>query len=196
MNKNILHTSLFCLLICTLLLFKFIIVSAENFTENITNNNQNYNIELIIPKTYKETKPGTDVWFTIKILNLGNTKRIDIVLISELLDEKNNIIISKKKTVAMETQSSFVNDIQLPTDLKPGKYSIRTKIEGTNLEAEQEFYIQDEKNIFITYVIIFLILLIIIGIFIYVKKNIGHWILKIKVKKIVNDRIKREKNKT
>ncbi|MEM4638080.1 MAG: hypothetical protein QXK76_03620 [Candidatus Woesearchaeota archaeon] len=188
MNKNI---KTLVLNMVFLLIYTIPFIHSENITDNIQNQNiENYNIELILPKTYKETTPGTDVWFTIKILNLGNTKRIDIVLISELLDDKKNIVVSKKKTVAMETQSSFVNEIQLPTNLKPGKYSIRTKIEGTNLEAEQEFYIKNEKNI--TYLIIFLILILIIGTLIYIKRNIEHWILKFKIKKIINNRIKSE----
>lgn len=167
------------------------IVYAENITNNTTNNN-NYNIEIIIPQTYKETTPGTDVWFTIKILNLGNTKRIDIILINELLDEKNNPVISKKKTVAMETQSSFVTDIQIPSNLKPGKYSIIAKIEGTNSEAKQELYVKENKESFIeTYTLIFLILIIIFGLFIYIKKNAWYWTLKFKIRKIINNRIKR-----
>jgi hypothetical protein len=158
---------------------------------------EQFNIEVKIPETYKTTTPGTEVWFTINVLNLGNTNRIDVVLNSEIVDEEGVIQVSKTKTVAMETTASFVNSLSLPVDLPDGTYYVVVSITfpDRTVESREQFTVKAPDNklfwiIIMGVIVIFIILLIILLVRFY-KTNIDKLMLRIRIKQIIDKRFKK-----
>jgi uncharacterized membrane protein len=83
-----------------------------------------FNLEINLPDTYKKVNPGTEVWFTIRPINLANTNRIDVTIKYDLVDEDNTILATNSKTVAIETQASFVASLRIPDNVKAGNYFV------------------------------------------------------------------------
>ncbi|RMD45410.1 hypothetical protein D6829_02425 [Candidatus Pacearchaeota archaeon] len=86
-----------------------------------------YNLELKLGSGYERVPIGGKIIFTTKILNLNSEGRKDITLLYELLKD-GRVILSHKKTVAIETQASFVGDLNVPEKAETGKYTVRTSI--------------------------------------------------------------------
>ncbi|MGV8150844.1 MAG: hypothetical protein ACP5NV_03900 [Candidatus Woesearchaeota archaeon] len=168
----------------------FIASSQQCFAES-----GKFNMEIQIPETYTSVSAGTEVWFTVHVLNLDNNQtnmRQDIVLISEVIDDSGNVHATKTKTVAIETQASFVSSIIVPETLDAGKYRIRTRIDSSDALAVHDFKIVLENNqshywiLGVAIIIILLSLIIVIN-----NKKIVEWRLRSKVKEIIKKRLKK-----
>ena len=181
------------LALLTLLIPTSLAIDIENNIDNTTQNN-NFNIEIILPNTYNKVMPGTEIWFTTHIINLGNSQRLDIVLKSEIIDAQEKVLVSTTKTVAMETQASFVSNIEVPKELTPGKYAIRVKIDSTDAQATHEFIISNKDNSKYYIIIgIILVILIIIMIITFSRKKISSFLMEYKIKHIISKRLKKIK---
>lgn len=66
--------------------------------------------------------PGEFLPISIKLVNFGSEKRIDVVVNYQILDSSGNEVYAESETVAVETTASFVKRIQLPYTLKGGTY--------------------------------------------------------------------------
>jgi uncharacterized membrane protein len=155
------------------------------------------NLEASVHDNYKEVLAGNDVWFTIKIANLGNIGRADISLNYWISDDENNIILENKETTAVQTQASFVRTFKIPKDAEPGKYKINIKMDyGDNEEvvAETSFNViekeTDKRMYYIIGILTVSILVLIILIFSYKKLRalFEKLQIRIKVRKIVEKR--------
>ncbi|MBN1792763.1 hypothetical protein JW826_03705 [Candidatus Woesearchaeota archaeon] len=69
--------------------------------------------------------PGEEVGFDLEIFNMGSKDRFDITLIYRVLDEKENVVASKEETVAVSTSTSYHKNVDLPTSMKPGDYTLK-----------------------------------------------------------------------
>lgn len=84
---------------------------------------------------------GDEYEFKIKLFNFGAKPRFDVYLTHELLDSVGNVLQTKEETVAVETRSEKITSFDLPIELFPGKYSIKTvaKYEGLIATAQIDF---------------------------------------------------------
>lgn len=155
------------------------------------------NLELSVHDNYKEILPGNDVWFSIKIANLGNMGRADVSLHYWVSDDNDNIIAENKETTAVQTQASFVRNFNIPMNAEPGKYMLNIKMDyggGEEVVANTSFNVVEKKinkqMYYIIAVAAVLILALIIFIFSYkkLKAKFERLQVKIKVRKIIENR--------
>jgi hypothetical protein len=92
---------------------------------------QPFNVEIELPDSYQNVNPGSDVWFTVKLLNLDNLQRVDVTLNYDIINSAGESMIHNSKTVAIETQASFVADLQVPAGTPPGDYSINVVVNSS-----------------------------------------------------------------
>ena len=110
-----------------------------------------FNLEVEIPETYEEVLAGENIWFTTKLLNLGNKDRMDVTLKYEILDINKQLKSSKSETVAVETQASFVGSLKVPESLEKGLYFLKVILvtvdsEQDVSEAETSFNVIKEET--------------------------------------------------
>jgi hypothetical protein len=67
-------------------------------------------------------KSGDKIEFNIELSNMGKSKRYDVFLKHEIL----NTDIYMEETIAVETSTSKKTSIQLPKDIAPKRYTLRT----------------------------------------------------------------------
>lgn len=79
--------------------------------------------------------PGEFLPISVKLLNFGTDRRVDVSITYKVLDALDNEVISSTETVAVETTASFVKLLQLPRSLPTGRYTASAAI----LYAGQEF---------------------------------------------------------
>ena len=86
-----------------------------------------FDIIVDIPQKYRIVSPGDELLSNIKLVNLGSAGRIDVFL-DYWISDGNNIILKKRETVAVETQSNFVRYFDIPALTKPGNYELHAKL--------------------------------------------------------------------
>src|SRR4030043_771758 len=96
-----------------------------------------FNLEVQIADTHKNIQAGGELWFTTKIMNLAGQQRMDITLNYNILDSQKNILASKSETLAIETQASFVGNINIPENAPEGNYELDVQIVVNNKEEAE-----------------------------------------------------------
>lgn len=156
---------------------------------------QPFNVEIDLPDNYQNVNPGSEIWFTINLLNLANSQRIDVTLNYEIIDLDNKSVIHNSKTVAIETQASFVASLRVPENLPSGKYYINVMVSSSLGESSSKssLLVSNSKKDFIYYYISLgaIVILLIIFLIIKSKSLIEKIRLKIKIRKIVRDKLKK-----
>jgi len=156
---------------------------------------QSFNVEIELPDSYKNVNPGNDVWFTIKLLNLANTQRVDVTLNYEIADSNGKSIIHNTKTVAIETQASFVADLKLPENSLPGDYNINVVVNSSMGEstATTALKVSASKNDMMLYYVLAGVIGLVLIIFFVIKSRpiLKKIKLKMKINKIVKDKLKK-----
>lgn len=80
---------------------------------------------------------GESINYQVHISNMGTENRFDATIKYLIIDDSSNIITRKEETIAIETTASINRNIQLPTNTKPGKYTLSTIVEyGRNQQAK------------------------------------------------------------
>lgn len=157
----------------------------------------NTNLEVDIPQEYSSIHSGTKIVFTTKLLSLQDLGRRDVTLKYEIINDKNVVVLTKSETVAVQTQASFVGNIQIPENLESGIYSLKITLisdSEQNPETIASFSIVKEKTQDNTknYIYIGIIALTIIIILLLILKSkiwIKHIKLKMKIKRIVKQKL-------
>lgn len=157
---------------------------------------QPFNVEIELPDSYKNVNPGNDIWFTIKLLNLANSQRVDVTLNYDITNSEGKSIVHNSKTVAIETQASFVADLQIPANVPPGDYTVNVIVASSLGEssAKTSLKISTPQNTLIFYFIgagVILLIVIIFGLIKY-KSLLQKLKLRIKIKKIVHEKLKKD----
>ena len=117
---------------------------SKALNKSIIEKNSLFDIFITIPQDYQAVEAGKELLISIKLINLGSSGRIDVILNFEIKDSADNLLLTKKETVAVETQANFVRTFTLPSDAKLGKCSIRVKViyaDGKEAAAESSFEI-------------------------------------------------------
>jgi len=157
---------------------------------------QPFNVEIVLPDSYKNVNPDSDVWFTINLLNLANSQRIDVTLNYDILDVEGKSLVHNSKTVAIETQASFVADLQLPANAMPGDYNINVVVNSSlgDSTAKASLKVSTPKNDLRIYYVGAGVVVLILLILLVVKSRplIEKLKLKLKIGKIVKDKLKKK----
>lgn len=127
--------------------------------------------------------PGEILPISVKLINFGGGRRVDVTIDYQILDENNAVVLTESETVAVETTASFVKNIQIPNDFAPGKYIASSNIiyEGQEVPASSSFEFTVERKIagiFVSQLIIYGIVTVIVGIIFAV---LGRLIIKRRV---------------
>jgi len=123
-----------------------------------------FDIDVEIPQKYKEVLPGEEVLVQLTIYNVKGIGRVDVYVEYGLKDLSGNIITSEHETLAVETQISIVESLDVPFDITPGNYVLYATVKyddiiGTGTDV---FRIVTEKEVEIPTRIVWSILLVII----------------------------------
>ena len=161
-----------------------------------------FDILIDIPSQYQKIEINKDILFSIKLVNLGSEGRIDVLLDYGIKDKNNNLLLHKTETIAVETQATFVRQLDL-TGISPGKYKIIGKItyaDGKIAETTNSFEIVESKQKtnakFIGWTIMGVLIVGFIILLIYKSKPlIEKIIIAYKIKKIVKGGLKNEKER-
>jgi hypothetical protein len=103
-----------------------------------------------IPQQYKTVAPGAEVIANIKLVNLGGSGREDVFLDFWMTDSKGSIVLTKRETVAVETQANFVRTFVMPQDTKTGSYTLHAEItysDGRDATAANDFQVEPRKDV-------------------------------------------------
>ncbi|MBE3122445.1 MAG: hypothetical protein IMZ58_09605 [Thermoplasmata archaeon] len=79
-------------------------------------------------------RPGQSFHIITEIRNSKSSGRVDVKVTYEVTDVKDNSILVESTTVAIETLSSFSEEIKLPETIKGGVYLLKanvTSLDGT-----------------------------------------------------------------
>ena len=105
---------------------------------NLVSTQNTFNLEIEIPETYESALAGENFWFTVKLLNLANQERIDVIIKYEILDSNREMIALKTETVAIETQASFVRNLKIPENAEKGQHFLRVTVDSPFGETQAE----------------------------------------------------------
>jgi hypothetical protein len=133
MPSKKIHAIIFCLLLFFLLFTCSISVKAQIANEGADN----------------RIAAGEFLPVSIKLINFGSQKSVDVIVTYSILDSNNKQIYSESETVAVETTASFVKRIQLPYTIKPGMYTLKSSLQYPYQEAPavSSFPFKVEKKI-------------------------------------------------
>jgi hypothetical protein len=90
--------------------------------------------------------PSEAVGFELQVANMGSTKRVDMSLKYSILDDSDNLIISKEDTLAVETSLIQHKEVKLPATAKPGHYTLKVFVNYDDNVATASFDFKVEKK--------------------------------------------------
>lgn len=133
--RHEIHLSRTTILI-TLFIFISSIGTALFFYYNAPPETQTKLLDLNLEPVKTSVEPGDDVIFIKELSNLGSSKRYDVVIKQEIIEQGTSRILTQKiETRAIETFGSTQTKILIPEDAKPGDYILRAIIEYDNKRA-------------------------------------------------------------
>jgi len=151
-----------------------------------------FTMNIEVPQDYKQISSGEDVVASIKLINMGSKGREDVQLEFSIMNSSLDTIASKRDTVAVETQASFVRSFSLPENVGTGKYSIHARAiyaDGKEASAKDSFEIVEISKEWIYWLVGTAILATCIFFsFGWMKRKAGLIALRIKIHNIVKDR--------
>lgn len=121
-------------------------VQAQEATNNAQNNAA---VDSINAGLSVKVAPGELLPISVKILNSGGGKRVDVTVTYLITSEGNVTIYKLTDTVAVETTNAFVKTVQIPSGTTPGVYTAKTFIvyKGQETPATTEFTFRVERKI-------------------------------------------------
>ena len=122
---------------------------------------------LNIPESSLVIDPRDDLLATITLYNLGQTGRVDVVLAYTVKNSHGKDISFEEETIAVETQNSFLKEIELPVNLKEGTYILSLKASyGDQVAFASAWFSVKERNNEAYYILFGVILFVLIFFFI------------------------------
>lgn len=112
--------------------------------------------------------PGDFLPISVKLINFGGGRRVDVSINYQIIDENGNEVISQVETVAVETTANFVKVIQIPYQVPSGKYRAVSSIiyEGQKVPAVSQFEFTVERKfagIFVSQLLVYGIVTLLIA---------------------------------
>jgi uncharacterized membrane protein len=140
-----------------------------SIVSTINPNEALFDIQTTIPLKFRRLLAGEELFAELRLLNLGQTGKVDVEIEYTIKDLEGNMILTEKEFVAVETTLSLLKKFQLPFDAKNGDYVLvaNVKYEDVTSSASSSFVIVDEKFDIVTVAVLlsFVILLILTIIF-------------------------------
>ncbi|MFA5188750.1 MAG: hypothetical protein WC460_05300 [Patescibacteria group bacterium] len=81
-------------------------------------------IEVTTIDQFQKVAPGESLPVSMKLFNMGGSGRVDVEITYRIEDINKKIVTEELETVAVETTASFIKQVKIPPDLKPGKYFV------------------------------------------------------------------------
>lgn len=132
--------------------------------------------------------PGELLPVSVKLVNFGGGRRVDVTIDYFVLNEKGDVVLTEKETVAVETTASFIKILQIPRDIQPGQYTAESSItyQGQKAPATASYQFTVERKIagmFVSQFLIYGVITLIVGIIFaifgrIVKKNFARAVLR------------------
>jgi len=152
---------------------KDILIGIEVVTKNPL-----FDLEIDLPERFLHIKPGEEIYYQVKIFNVGDKKnQIDVFAEHKILDANANEISSESQFLAVITRTEYIKEVKIPENLAAGKYVIyvKTTYNGEVASASVWFEVKGKsfftlKNIGIIGIILIILLTIIL--YKYKKKKI------------------------
>ena len=83
---------------------------------------QLFDVNINVLPDYKKIKQGDKVLIQITLLNLRGFGSGNVRVSYSIKDSDDNLIATQEESVFVETQSKFVRELVLPSEIKPGTY--------------------------------------------------------------------------
>ncbi len=128
----------------------------------VESNSPLFDVAVEIPERYKQVLPGGELLTNIKLYSLGKTGRVDVKIEYQIKDDKNNIILAEEEMVAVEVQTSFVKEFQLPEKIKPGTYLVYIKANYDHQVGSASAWFSVKRKTFLEGNMLYLIIVVII----------------------------------
>ena len=156
-----------------------------------------FDIFITIPQSYTKVTPGSELLTNVKLINLGSGGRVDVMMNYEIRDSSDKTLLTKKETVAVETQANFVRTFDIPQDAQPDKYKVYVKLvyaDGKEAVSEASFEIvkasnQKTRDYFVYGSLAVLVLAIIVYFSIKSRVIIDKIRLKLQIRRIVRKKL-------
>ena len=87
-----------------------------------------FDVGVRVPRKFLYVLPGDELLTEVELYNLGEEKRVDVVLEYFIRDFEGNVIVSEEETLAVETRTSFIKTFEIPENIKRGRYLFYTRI--------------------------------------------------------------------
>lgn len=128
----------------------FFEVHAVQAQEAANNAGKNATVDSTNAGLTVKVAPGELLPISVKILNFGGGKRVDVLVTYLITSEKGAEIYKATETVAVETTNAFVKTVQIPFDATPGVYTAKTSLlyQGQESPATTGFSFRVERKIF------------------------------------------------
>ncbi|MFH1327212.1 MAG: hypothetical protein ABIH59_03745 [archaeon] len=92
--------------------------------------------------------PGETINPKIELYNLGETGRIDASIEYFIKNEYDEIIVYEQETVAVETQLSYIKELQIPETANRGRYVLYVKVSYSDTVASSTVWFSLDKKLF------------------------------------------------
>jgi hypothetical protein len=117
--------------ICTLVFVAYFLFTILCVATVISESNASLAISVSVVEG-DTFRPGQSFHIITEIRNSKSSGRVDVKVTYEVTDLKDNSILVQSATVAIETQSSFSEEIQLPETINGGTYLLNANVTSFN----------------------------------------------------------------
>ena len=133
-----------------------------------------FDVKVEIPQEFLEIAPGKDLLAQINIFNVKGIEAVDVHVIYTIKDMEGNIILEEDEYLAVETKTSLIKRLRIPSNLEEGNYVLYVKVEYDNtvgstsaLFSVSKRYVETPLKRWEFYTIIVLVIILIFGILFY-----------------------------
>lgn len=158
-----------------------ILISGEGFIKKIKvifeveSKRSLFDIGINLPRQFLVISPGEDLFFDVQMFNLGEIKRVDVLLEYSIINELGEVVLFEEESIAVETQANRAKIIYIPETFPEGKYVIYTRLnyDDAIASASHEFFVSGKPNYLRYLLALIIVLIIIFFIFVRHKKKNG-----------------------
>ena len=113
-----------------------------------------FDVSLSVPSRSKTIYPGGELVISPTIFNLADVPKTELLVTYLIKDFDGNTVQETQEKLMMETQVSFTKTLQLPEDIKTGKYVVSVYVkykDSFGISSETFDVIEEEKPSIINY---------------------------------------------
>lgn len=88
-----------------------------------------FDVKIEIPEEFLEIAPGKDLLAQLNIFNIKGVEAVDVHVIYTIKDMEGNIILEEDEYLAVETKTTFIKRLRIPSNLEEGNYVLYVRVE-------------------------------------------------------------------